>query len=77
MHMTDEQKYNAVLKELGALLADKNTTISIQRCHIDQLKEKLAEAEEERDFAKEKLADASIAITLLQEEVEKLKGGAS
>ena len=75
--MTSEQKYAELLRELGALLADKNATISNQRWQIDQLKEKLAAAEEERDFAKEKLADASIAIDLLQDEVKKLKGGAA
>ena len=45
--MTDEQKYSAVLKELGELLANKNATISFQRWHIDQLKEKLEAAEAE------------------------------
>lgn len=75
MYMTDEQKYNAVLKELGELLQNKNTTISCQSWQIDQLKEKLAAAEEERDFAKEKLVDASLAISLLQAEVKELKGG--
>ena len=49
--MTNEQKYNEVLKELGALLADKNATISCQRWQIDQLNEKLAKAEYERDEA--------------------------
>lgn len=52
MYMTDEQKYNAVLKELGELLQSKNTTISCQRWEIDELKEKLAAAEAERDEAK-------------------------
>lgn len=74
--MTNEQKYSELLKELGALLADKNATISSQKWQIDQLEEKLEAAEVERDFAKEKLADAGIAISLLQEDVKKLKGGA-
>jgi FtsZ-binding cell division protein ZapB len=76
MIMTDEQRYSAVIKELGEVLQHKNTTISCQKWQIDQLKEKLAAAEEERDFAKEKLADASKAIDILQAEVEELKGGA-
>lgn len=76
MYMTDEQRYSAVLKELGEVLQEKNTTISCQKWQIDQLKEKLEAAETERDFAKEKLADASIAIDLLQAEVKGLKGGA-
>ena len=49
--MTDEQKYNAVLKGLGELLQDKNATISSQRWQIDNLKEKLAAAEKEREEA--------------------------
>lgn len=48
MYMTDEQRYSAVLKELGEVLQSKNTTISCQKWQIDQLKEKLAAAEEER-----------------------------
>lgn len=77
MYMTDEQKYSAVIKELGEMLQSKNTTISCQQWQIDELKEKLAAAEEERDFAKEKLADAGIKIAVLLDEVEKLKGGAA
>ena len=77
MHMTDEQRYSAVIKELGEVLQEKNTTISCQSWQIDQLKEKLEAAEEERDFAKEKLADADIKISILLDEVEKLKGGAA
>lgn len=76
MIMTDEQRYNAVLKELGEVLQSKNTTISCQKWQIDQLKEKLAKAEAERDFAKEKLVDAGVKISVLLEEVEQLKGGA-
>jgi FtsZ-binding cell division protein ZapB len=77
LKMTDEQRYSAVLKELGEVLQEKNTTISCLRWQIDELKAKLAEAAKERDFAKEKLADASIAIDLLQAEVKELKGGAA
>lgn len=74
--MTNEQKYSALLRELGEVLQDKNTTISCQRWQIEELEKKLAAAEEERDFAKEKLADASIAIDILRAEVDQLKGGA-
>lgn len=76
MYMTTEQKYNAVLTELGEVLQNKNTTISSQSWRIEQLEEKLAAAEEERDFAKEKLADASRNIDILLDEITKLKGGA-
>ena len=47
MKMTDEQRYSAVLKELGEVLASKNTTISCQQWQIDELKAKLKAAEDE------------------------------
>jgi hypothetical protein len=59
------------------LLQSKNTTISCQKWQIDNLKEKLAAAEEELDLAKEKLADAGITISVLRAEIEGLKGGAA
>ena len=77
MIMTDEQKYNAVLKELGELLQSKNTIITCQQWQIDNLKEKLAAAEKERDLAKEKLADASRSIDILLADIKELKGGAA
>ena len=61
MHMTDEQRYSAVIKELGEVLQEKNTTISCQSWQIDELKEKLEEA--------------GVKICMLMEEIEKLKGG--
>ena len=77
LHMTDEQRYSAVLKELGEVLQSKNTTISCQRWQIDELKAKLADTEKERDFAKEKLADASRSIDILLADIKELKGGAA
>ena len=77
MKMTDEQRYSAVLKELGEVLQSKNTTISCLRWQVEELKEKLKATEAERDFAKEKLADAGVKISILLEEVEQLKGGAA
>lgn len=47
MDMTDEQRYDAVLKELGEVLAEKNSTISCQKWQIDDLKKKLENAEAE------------------------------
>lgn len=46
-NMTDEQRYAAVLKELGEVLEDKNATISCQKWQIDDLKKKLEDAEAE------------------------------
>jgi hypothetical protein len=73
MYMTDEQKYNAVLKELGELLQGKNTTISCQKWQIDELKEKLKAAEKERDewhngwrIAADQRDDALIELKELQ-----------
>lgn len=45
--MTDEQKYNELLKELAQLIKDKNDTITWQQMQIDILREKLAAAENE------------------------------
>lgn len=75
--MTDNEKYSAVLKELGEVLQDKNTTICCQKWEIDNLKEKLEAAEKERDFAKEKLEDANRVNNILMEEIAELKGGAA
>ncbi len=77
LQMTDEQRYSAVLKELGEVLQDKNTTINCLRWQIDELKATLAAAEEERDLAKEKLADASRSIDILLADIKELKGGAA
>lgn len=74
--MTDEQKYSALLKELGELLLSKNAKIACSDLIIKDLQKKLEEAEAELDFAKEKLADANIAIEILREDLAKLKGGA-
>lgn len=43
--MTDEQRYNAVLKSLGELLEAQMDTINIQTFQITDLKQKLATAE--------------------------------
>ncbi len=75
--MTDTQKYSVLLKELGELLENKNMTISYQKWQIEQLKEKLVAAEEERDLAKEKLADASRSIDILLADIKELEGGAA
>ena len=77
LQMTDEQRYSAVLKQLGEVLQEKNTTISCQKWQIDQLKEKLEAAEKERDFAKEKLVDAGVQISKLLGKIEELEGGAA
>ena len=77
MAMTNNEKYSAVLRELGELLESKNMTISSQNWQIEQLKEKLAAAENELHFAKERLAGAHVAIDALQAEIEEMKGGAA
>lgn len=75
MVMTDEQRYSAVLRELGEVLQNKNTTISCQKWQIEELQARAIAAEEERDFAKERLAAAHVAIDELQKKIEQLKGG--
>ena len=43
--MTDEQRYNAVLKSLGELLEAQMDTIDIQEYRIEELLKKLETAE--------------------------------
>lgn len=75
MMMTDEQKYSAVLRELGEVLQEKNTTISCQSWQIDQLKEKLACAEYEREKAVERAMELDTQLLDALCEIEQLKGG--
>lgn len=74
MIMTDEQKYSAVLKELGEVLQNKNTTISCQSWEIDQLKEKLAAAEKARDAAIKHAASLDEQLLAAEVIIETLKG---
>ena len=74
--MTSEQKYGEVLKELGALLADKNATISCQRWQIDELKKTLAKAEQELRDEQERHAKCAGMLAEAYAELDKLKGGA-
>ena len=73
MLMTDEQKYSAVLKELGELLQNKNTTISCQKWQIDELKAKLEAAEKERDDTLHDLAEATRHCMAADEAVAQLR----
>ena len=43
--MTDEQRYNAVLKSLGELLEAQRDTINIQEYRIEELLKKLETAD--------------------------------
>jgi len=73
--MTDEQKYAEVLKELGALLADKNGTIDYLQCRVVNLEEKLKAAEAELADTKEELVtSAKMYVDLAQRTAE---GGAA
>ena len=76
MKMTDEQRYSAVLKELGEVLQEKNTTISCQAWQIEELKAKLEAAEAERNYALTELDIAAGRLAQAQAEIEVLKGGA-
>lgn len=76
--MTDEQKYAEVLKELGALLADKNLTICCDKYRIQQLEEKLKAAEAELQEAQLHIIEmVKERETMAAEYEEKLKGGAA
>lgn len=50
--MTNEQKYTELLKEIGAIIKEKNETISFQVSYISLLEEKLAKAEKENERLK-------------------------
>lgn len=77
LQMTDEQRYSAVLKELGEVLQEKSTTISCQKWQIDQLKEKLEQAEAERDRLANELHIANEQFFAMAEQINALKGGAA
>lgn len=68
--MTDEQKYSAVLKELGALLQSKNTTIACDELIIKDLQEKLAAADEEIEQLRLQIKELDAALDAA------MKGGA-
>lgn len=74
--MTNEQKYNALLRELGELLESKNTMLNCQKWQIDQLKEKLKAAEEDRDMARDELEVATGRLENALDAIARLKGGA-
>ena len=44
------ENYLTVIEELGKLLTDKDTTISIQKYEIDSLKKKIEQIEQYIDF---------------------------
>lgn len=45
--MTEENKYNALLKEIGALLQQKNDRIMFQEFELSTLRKNLEEAEKQ------------------------------
>lgn len=52
--MTDEQRYAELLKAIGELLLNKNTTISILDYELREAKNKLSKAEQQlQDLGKE------------------------
>lgn len=76
MIMTAEDKYSAVLKELGEVLQSKNTTISLQAWQIDELKAKLAAVEKERDDKMKQLTECAVKLAEAHAALDELKGGA-
>ena len=51
MEMTAQQKYSALLEELGALLQNKNDEITMLEWQVENLTEQLAKAAHEREEA--------------------------
>ena len=43
--MTDDQKYSSVLKEIGEIIAQKNSVIEMKEFEIKMLKRQLEDAE--------------------------------
>ena len=84
MKMTDEQRYSAVMKELGEALQGKNTTISCLRFQIDELKAKLKSLEVEcerlaveRDKAVCNAKELDKKLQAAYVAIDDLKGGAA
>ena len=75
--MTNEMKYSELLKEIGALLADKNLTISSQRYQIEQLEQRLKVAEAERDEANKVANITEKEQAMAQAYIERMEGGAA
>ena len=73
--MTDEQRYSAVIRELGEVLQEKNTTICCLRWQIDELEAKLEKAEAERPAAVKHAAALDEKLLAAECEIEELKGG--
>lgn len=71
--MNDEKKYNALLKELGALLADKNLTIACNDALIEQLERKLAAAEAERDAVRKELLQTEDKLENAKIEIDRMQ----
>ena len=71
--LTDEQKYAAVLKELGDTLAQKNTQLCCQKWQIDNLKGKLAAAEQERDDTLRDYVEADLHLMAASEAFAQLR----
>lgn len=55
MEMTPQQKHAVLLEELGELLQNKNTTITVLRWQLEELEAKLAAAENELKTARAEL----------------------
>lgn len=76
MAMTNEQKYNALMLEIGELLRTKNTDISVKTWTIESLTKKLERAEErinELEVENKLLEDA---LKDAEAELDRYKGGA-
>lgn len=75
LKMTDEQRYSAVLRELGEVLQEKNTTICCLRWQIDELEAKLEHVKRERDEATKHAAALDEKLLAAECEIDELKGG--
>lgn len=68
--MTTEQKYNALLQELGELLESKNNTIFCLEYRVKELEEKLEAAEAEAKAAVAHSCEMAVALESMQRNAE-------
>lgn len=71
--MTTEQKYSALLQEIGELLDNKNFAISCLKYEVEDLKKKLEAAEAELSEARKQACDMSVKCETAMREAERLE----
>jgi hypothetical protein len=71
--MTTEEKYSALLQEIGELLEGKNVTISCLEYRVKDLEEKLEAAEAEANAAVQHACEMAVTIERMTRDNERLE----